>query len=105
MNEGHVIQAITECNNGNVPFNLGENRAFLYGRRWYPLRGVINYAKQLAGEDELTTDRALVEYVYLGFYLRVQDVNFNTAFPVPLNDQGIIAEAHKLSKTLERLVE
>ncbi len=105
MNEGNVTDAIAECDNGNVPFNLGVDRAFLYGRNWYPLRGVINYAKRLAGEAELTTDRALVEFVYLGFYLRVQDINFVNALPIPLNDQGIITEAHKLSKTLERLVQ
>jgi hypothetical protein len=104
MNEGHIIQAIAECNHGNVPFNLGEIRAFLYGKNWYPLRAVVNYAKDLAGEEELTTDRALVEFVYLGFNLRVKDVNFINAFPVQLNEPEIISEAHKLTKTLERLV-
>lgn len=104
MNEAYLLEAIEQCTNGNVPFNLGRSRAFLYGNHWYPLRAVINYARQLAGEGELTTDRALVLLAYLGNNLRVQDINFNNTFPVKLTAAQIIAEANKLAQTLQRLV-
>ncbi len=104
MNRHHLQQAIHDCNNGVVPFNMGLSRAFLYGNKWYPLRGVVNYAQQLAGEEELTTDRALVAYVYLGYYARISDVNFENNFPVILNSNEKMAEAHSISEMLEMLV-
>ena len=102
MNE-HLLQAIEDCDHGIIPFNIGMTRAFLFGKKWYPLRAVVNYARHLAGEGELTTDRALVEIANLGYYVRITNVDFLNNFPIQLNNPEIIAETFSISKILERL--
>jgi hypothetical protein len=103
MNEHSLLEAINTCNQGGVQFNLGNNRAFLFGPKWYPLRAVINHALALDNLTEVTTDRALVELVYLGFYVRIEDIQFNDHFPVPLNGVEVVREANKISFHLARL--
>jgi hypothetical protein len=49
MNLIELEQSIEECNNGQLNFNLGRNRfAFLYKKKWYPLRATVNRAKELS---------------------------------------------------------
>ena len=36
-----LLQAINECNNGQLVFNLGNSRSFLHNKKWYPLRATI----------------------------------------------------------------
>ena len=103
MNEHNLLEAINTCNHGGVQFNLGNNRAFLFGPKWYPLRGVINHARALVNLREITTDRALVELAYLGFNVRIEDIQFNDHFPVPLNHAEVVQEANKISFHLARL--
>ena len=38
MNIQDLLQAINECNNGQLVFNLGNSRSFLHNKKWYPLR-------------------------------------------------------------------
>src|SRR5688572_26934882 len=97
----HLNQAIQECNDGQLDFNLGEVRSFLYEKKWYPLRATINRAATLANENnDLTTDRALVQLVYLNLWTRVSDINFQTPFPLEINNNEFLEETKKLSKIL-----
>lgn len=47
MNKQNLMQAINECNNGQLSFNLGNNRSFVYKKKWYPLRASINRAREI----------------------------------------------------------
>jgi hypothetical protein len=105
MNVNDIITAINACNQGNVEFNLGTNRAFLYGKKWYPLRGLVNHAKRLTGENgDLTTDRALVEFSYLMPYVRIADIQFNNQLPVEIGQETVIDEMRYLTDTMKRLL-
>jgi hypothetical protein len=95
------MQAIQECDNGQLQFNLGIVRAFLYGKKWYPLRATLNRAATHANEpDNLTTDRALVQLVYLDVWTRVTDINFQTHLPVLGDVVCLNEEIKKLSRVL-----
>jgi len=100
----HLSQAMQECTSGHLEFNQGEVRAFLYEKTWYPLRATINRAATIANENnDLTTDRALVQLVYLGIWTRVSDIDFQTQFPVQIGDAEIIRETKELSKVLFKI--
>lgn len=97
----HLTQAIQDCNNGNLDFNLGEVRAFLFENKWFPLRATINRAAEYSHENnDLTTDRALVQLVYLGMWTRIKDAIFLNQLPIALNDNEKLIESNKLSQTL-----
>jgi hypothetical protein len=97
-------QAIQECNNGHLNFNLGEVRAFLLGNNWYPLSATINRAAEIAHENaDLTTDRALVQLVYLGIWMRIEDVTFQNGAPVEMDTNGRLREAKKLAEALIKI--
>jgi hypothetical protein len=105
MTFNDITTAMNICNQGNVDFNLGHNRAFLYGDKWYPLRGLVNHAKRLAGEnDDLTTDRALVELAYLMPYLRIADVQFIDQFPIEIDQLNKMDEIRYLADSIRRLI-
>lgn len=103
MRKQDLLQAIRTCNAGTLQFNLGISRAFLYSKRWYPLRATVNYARALNGKSELTTDRALVELVYLQPYTRVSDINFTNNLPVSIGQPEAILEVKELAGILKRL--
>lgn len=101
----HLLQAIQECDNGQFAFNTGEIRAFLFGKKWYPLRATINRAREIANEtSDLTTDRALVELVYLNKWTRVSDVLFQNQTPLSIDTNEELKEAKQLSATLNSLM-
>ena len=105
MTIDHLNQAIQECNNGQLLFDTRGLRSFLYDNKWYPLRVVINRAMSLANEPaDLTTDRCLVELVYLGIWTRVCDVNFANSLPLAISRDEMNGEIKSLAKTLTRLV-
>lgn len=95
----NLIESIQECDNGQVLFNLGKMRSFLYKNNWYPLRAIINHASNLAGENsDLTTDQALVKLVGLGFWTRVENIDYTNNFPVVCNET--VNEINKLINVL-----
>ena len=96
----NLLQAIHQCDNNGLDFNLGSNRAFLFGKKWYPLRATVNRAKEIANEDILTTDRALVELVYLGLWNRIADIEFNQHLPVDIDQDKITNEIGSLAKII-----
>jgi hypothetical protein len=97
----NLINAINECDGGYLTFNLGTVRAFLYKKKWYPLRATINRALELANElSDLTTDRALVKLVHLGLWSRIKDVNFEFQLPVAANLNELNQEIRSLSEIL-----
>ncbi len=97
----NLNQATQECNIGALNFNLGEVRAFLFENKWYPLRATINRASELAHENNnLTTDRALVQLVYLGVWTRIKDVTFHNQLPITLNDNEKLFESNKLAQKI-----
>lgn len=104
MTINHLLQAIDDCNNGHLVFNLGNVRAFLHGKRWYPLRATINRGAEHANENsDLTTDRALVALVYLGVWTRVKDINFENQLPAEAQPDEISEETRRLSKILYQI--
>lgn len=106
MLEAHLIQAIEACHRGEVPFNLGEPRSFLYGSCWFPLRGVLNYASGLAGgPNNLTVDRCLLLLHGALPYVRIKDVAFEDHFPVELEQLEIMSEIKSITQVLTQLVQ
>ncbi|MBA4853808.1 hypothetical protein [Emticicia sp. BO119] len=100
----HLQKAIEVCNEGNVKFNTGITRSFLYEKKWYPLRAVINYAAFLAKEkSNLTTDQALVKLTNLQVWTKIKSVYFSNAFPVILSQIELIKEVNYLSKKIDAL--
>lgn len=101
MTTSNLIQSIQDCDNGNIIFNLGNSRSFLFKKKWYPLRAVINNANNLAGENsDLTTDQALVKLVGLGFWTRIENVDYTTNFPVLCSELNTMNEINKLINVL-----
>ncbi len=100
-----ILQAINECDNGQIDFNLGNNRSFLFNKNWYPLRATVNRAKELNGEPELTTDRALFELCTILHYTRIDEVNFINNFPVAITQLEAMAEIRKIASILKSLTD
>ncbi|WP_147367933.1 hypothetical protein [Fibrisoma montanum] len=104
MTLNHLNQAIQECDNGQLPFNTGNIRSFLFDKKWYPLRAVINRAMSLANEPaDLTSDRAVVQLVYLGIWTRICDVSFGNPLPIAINQNEKNQEVNSLAKVLVTL--
>mgnify|MGYP001544788763 CR=1 FL=1 len=101
----HLLTAMDICDNGDLPFNQGNIRAFLHGKKWYPLRAIFVYVYQLAGLDEPTSNEALVKLAYLIPYTRIDDINFHNNFPVELNEERIINEIRYIKDTLNGLLQ
>lgn len=100
-----ILQAINECNNGQLNFNLGSNRSFLFNKRWYPVRSTINRAREINGEAELTTDRAQIELCTILHYTRIDEVRFSNNRPVLINQVETIDEIKKISIILTSLTD
>jgi hypothetical protein len=103
MNKQNLMQAINECNNGQLPFNLGNNRSFLFNKKWYPLRATINRARAINHEGELTTDRALLALCTILDYIKIGEVDFTTYIPIEINQSEIINEVKLISDLLKGL--
>jgi len=105
MTIAELIQSITECNNGQLDFNLGQNRfAFLYEKNWYPLRATVNRARELSNEGaNLTKNEALVELVRILPYTRVDEIEFVNNFPVEISHVERLEEVHRISIILQQL--
>ena len=101
----NLLQAINECNNGQLVFNLGNSRSFLHNKKWYPLRATINRSRAVNDEPELTSDRALVELCHTLDYIRIEEIDFTNNLPVSLNQSDIINEVQKISIILKSLTE
>jgi hypothetical protein len=43
MNNQIFFQAISNFDNGQVNFNLGENWSFLFNQKWYPTRAFMRH--------------------------------------------------------------
>lgn len=99
----NLNSAIQTCNQGLLQFNNGNVRAFLYKNQWYPLRAIVNKARTEAGEDELTTDRALVEISYLLTHIRIEDKEFNNNFPIEIDNQNRLQEINYLCNLISEL--
>lgn len=99
-----LLIAINECNNGDLNFNLGETRSFLFHKKWYPLRATVNRARELSNETpDLTPDRALVELVFLNLWVRVQVIRFNHHLPIEATSDQTSNEVKSLSEILYNL--
>ena len=100
----HFIQAIQECDNGQLQFNLGNPESFLFEKKWYPLRATLRRAAENAGDPEITTTQgALDELVSLGLWTRVKKISFHLRRPVDINQNELIEEVKALSGKLFRL--
>jgi len=100
-----ILQAINECNNGLLDFNLGNNRSFLFNKNWYPLRATVNRARELNGETELTTDRALFELCTILHYTRIDEVSFVNNLPIVINPTETMEEIKKIATILKSLTD
>lgn len=100
----HILNSMNICDQGLLPFNNGNIRAFLYGRKWYPLRAVFNHALLEIGENEETTDRALARLSYLLHFTRVANIQFDDNFPVEIAGEEIFDEIRTLNQIINRLL-
>jgi hypothetical protein len=105
MNLQNLLHAINECDHGELVFNLGNNRSFLYQKKWYPLRATINRARGLNSENELTTDRALLELSTILDYIRIGEIMFKSYLPVSINHAETIIEIKKIANILNSLAD
>jgi|LakMenEpi03Aug12_release.lakeMendotaPanAssembly.Ray.scaffolds.fasta_scaffold936040_1 hypothetical protein len=48
MNNQIFFQAISNFDNGQVNFNLGENWSFLFNQKWYPTRAFMRHYLEIA---------------------------------------------------------
>jgi len=100
----NIIQATIYCQNGDVPFNNGNTRSFLFNNKWFPLRAVINRAAKIANEpNDLTTDKAMKVLVYLFPYARIRNVKFKKNELVPLSPEEIQEEIKILTDMINQL--
>jgi hypothetical protein len=107
MTINHLNQAIADCNNGLIQFNLGSPRSFLFENKWYPLHAVYNYASGLANQpNDIPVDSALTLLLRdLLPYTRIKNVAFNNHLPVPLTDAEKLEESRNLSMMLSQLLQ
>ncbi|KIA99452.1 hypothetical protein OA93_04610 [Flavobacterium sp. KMS] len=104
MTIANLNSAMEICNQGLLEFNKGNAvRAFFYKGKWYPLRATVNKAKMEAGENELITDRALVELAYLLPYIKIEDKAFIDNFPIKIDDENRFQEINYLSDLISKL--
>jgi len=100
----HINQAILDCDAGLVNFNNGNNRAFCYNNKWYPLRAVINRASALGNfSNDLKTDEALKELVYIFDYVKIRDVKYENNNLPNLTDLEKLEEINILSSIIQKL--
>lgn len=99
----HLLQAIEVCDQGFLQFNLGHKRAFLFGKKWYPLRATINHGRSINKESALTTDRALLELIRLLPYSNIKEIYFSNSTPVVLTQTEITEEVNKITHVLKSL--
>ena len=97
--------AINECDNGLLIFNLGINRSFLYNKKWYPLRAIVNRARAINGEGEATTDRALLNLCIVLDYIRIDEVSFLNNLPVVINQDDVMIELKNVATILKSLTD
>lgn len=73
----HLLQAIDDCENGQVEFNNRTDlHCFLYKKTWYPARAVVNHASQIANENnEFNRDGAVMELHKLLSFVRIETIN------------------------------
>lgn len=103
MTRNELIIAIEDCNNGHLNFNLGIKLAFLFSKKWYPLRATVNHARSIIHETELTTDRALLNLALILPYTRIAEIKFINNFPIELNQNELFEEVKKISIILNNL--
>jgi len=73
MTVDHIIQATEDCQAGLVHFNNGNTHSFLFRNTWYPIRAIINYASNLAREnEEYRTNGALTKLVEILPYVKIE---------------------------------
>ena len=62
MNFQHILNAMNDCDQGNLIFNRGYIDSFAFNGRWYPVRKIIIQASIYANEPTLniTTHSAIV---------------------------------------------
>jgi hypothetical protein len=88
-------EAISTCDSGDLQFNTGNIRAFLFGNKWYPLRAIINYInKKHFNITEQTTDRALVQFAFAFPFIRIKEVHFSLQKSVELSLEETLEEIH-----------
>jgi hypothetical protein len=105
MTINHLSNAIQECDNGLLQFNLGNPESFLYGKCWYPLRATVKRAAEIAGDPPITTtDGALVKLVDLGLWTKIQKVTFLNHNPVELNQNDKLEQTKTLITLLTSLL-
>lgn len=104
MTLDHLRTAMENADLGNLNFNMGINRSFRYGKKWYPLRATVNNAMGIAGlPNDLTTDRCLLVLIELLGLVRIDEIEFNDMTSVGILPQEIIEEAKLLAEDLQRI--
>ena len=104
MTIDNIKQAIINCSNGEVNFNNGIIRSFLYNNTWYPLRAIVNRAATIANEDnDLTTDEAMKRLVYIFPYVKIRDINYYDNNLINLNTYEKLIEIKMLSEMITQL--
>ncbi|XVJ65895.1 MAG: hypothetical protein HEQ40_06950 [Lacibacter sp.] len=85
MNLIDLQNAIAACDAGLIIIQNRTIRAFLYNKKWYPVRSVVNYAQTLAGAtSNLTTEEAQTELLLCLNYVNVKNIRFLGGVPVKL---------------------
>ena len=99
----HFHSAISDYDNGVRSIQNGKLRAFLYKRKWYPLRAVVNRAEVIATglHQDWNVEKCLTELAYIfPYYLRIEDIHF-TGAPVSISDSEAIMEIERVKDVLQ----
>lgn len=100
----NIRQAIETCDNGDLNFNLGNNRSLLYNSKWYPLRAVVNFARGINNEGDLTTNNAQLALSLVIPYLRIARIDFLDHLPIALNNNEKLNEIKFINEIIGGLV-
>ncbi len=72
MTYNAFLNALNACSQGQVHFNQGLIYAFLFRKKWYPLRAIVNYANQT---NHLTKDQSQREFIGLLTNVKIRECN------------------------------
>ena len=101
----HLERAIEDCENGLVAFSNGINlHCFLFGKTWFPVRAIVNYASQVANENkDFPKNEAINELHKLLPFVKVKTITVENNQLVQISKEEALTEIGNLADVIKSL--